>query len=119
MAVREGQTETVKALIAAGANIDTKDRDGNTLLHVAAHYGRTTTVKVLIAAGIDVNAKSKYGSTPLHRVAWHGQTETVKASGSNIEANCCVGLALKLKIKTAIRLYTWLRGTVKPESQKS
>jgi ankyrin repeat protein len=49
-AAQDGDTDTVSALIAAGANVDAADQYGNTALMAAAFHGRTNTVSVLIAA---------------------------------------------------------------------
>jgi ankyrin repeat protein len=40
-AARDGDTDTVSALIAAGANLDAADQDGDTALMAAAFHGRT------------------------------------------------------------------------------
>ena len=45
LAVHYGLTVTVKTLIAAGADVNTKDKSGNTPLNLAAHYGRTKIVE--------------------------------------------------------------------------
>ena len=39
LAAQEGHTETVKALLAAGAEVNAKAKDGRTALHVAAGEG--------------------------------------------------------------------------------
>ena len=52
-----GQTEDVKALIEAGADVNAKRKDGETVLMSAAWKGHTETVKALIEAGADLNAK--------------------------------------------------------------
>jgi ankyrin repeat protein len=66
-AARTGNAEAVKALLAAGADVNAKDADGNTALMAAAKKGRTPpeTVKALLAAGADINAKNNKGETAL------------------------------------------------------
>ena len=71
------QPETVRKLIAAGANAHAKNRRGDEPLHSAAvgHPGsprwnpaaQTVTIAVLIDSGADPNAVTKDGVTPLHR----------------------------------------------------
>src|SRR5579871_1943486 len=55
----------VKALLARGAGVNARDRQGCTPLHYAAHNGRLRNVRLLLAAGADVNAKENDGYTPL------------------------------------------------------
>jgi len=77
----------IKALIDAGADVNVKNRDGNTPLHIAARDGRTEAIKALIQANADVNAKDYIGRTPLHNAARDGHTEAIKAL---IQANADV-----------------------------
>ena len=55
-AARYGRTETVRLLIAQGANVNAKDDDGWTPLHLATKYDRTETARVLIEKGAKENA---------------------------------------------------------------
>lgn len=48
-AAERGDTETCKRLFEAGAEVDAKDRFGQTPLHVAAKYGHTETCAMLSA----------------------------------------------------------------------
>ncbi len=61
-AARRGDTDSVKALIAAGTDVNAKDKDGKTALMAASN---ADCVKALIAAGVDVNAKNNNGETAL------------------------------------------------------
>lgn len=65
VAAERGNTEVVKLLLEAKADIDPKDDDGKTPLHWAVHSGRSEAVKVLIEAGADINARDNDGNTPL------------------------------------------------------
>ena len=69
-AADNGHTETVRALLAAGANVHAKD---DWALRLAGH---TETVKVLLAAGADVHAKDDFA---LIFTTIHGHTETARA----------------------------------------
>ena len=53
-------------LIAAGADVDMKNGNGLTPLHLAAHRASTKTVQHLLAAGADPNGRGPQGSTALH-----------------------------------------------------
>ena len=89
VASREGQTEIVRALLAAGADakaIDDQQPDGKrreyyqgwTPLHLAALKGNTAAATLLLDSGADVNATAKRGQhTPLHYAAWSGSEELV------------------------------------------
>ena len=55
--------EIAELLIANSANISAKDHLGWTPLHGASSKGLKTVVELLIAEGADVNAKNKYGRT--------------------------------------------------------
>jgi ankyrin repeat protein len=51
----------LKALIAAGANVNARDKEGNTPLHMAAYATRKEHVQALLQAGADPNAKTEAG----------------------------------------------------------
>ena len=74
-----GDTELVRLLIAAGANVNKEDGYGRTPLYEAAFKGHTECVKLLLAApGIDVNKANKDGETPLYWAAYNGHSECVR-----------------------------------------
>jgi ankyrin repeat protein len=56
--------ETVKALAAAGAQMNVADQFGNTPLHYAAGKGAIDVVQFLIEQGSDANTRNKQGLTP-------------------------------------------------------
>ena len=60
-----GTAAQLKAAIAAGADVNAKDRDGVTALMRAASAGRGDSVSSLIAAGADVHDLD--GSVPAGR----------------------------------------------------
>ncbi|MGO9304504.1 MAG: ankyrin repeat domain-containing protein [Candidatus Korobacteraceae bacterium] len=59
----------VKALIAAGADVNARDTDGSTVLMMAVEADDSDCVKALIAARAVVNAKDNEGHTALEEAA--------------------------------------------------
>ena len=64
-AAREGCTECVRVLAAAGANLDIHDPERVTPLNTALLNQHFNTAAALITAGADVNKWDLYGRTPL------------------------------------------------------
>ena len=94
LAADKGQLDTVKELVATGADVNARNNEGYTPLHLATNKGQLDTVKELVATGADVNARNNEGYTPLHRVAWSGPVEVVKilaATGADVNANDNLG----------------------------
>jgi ankyrin repeat protein len=85
---------TVKALLAAGADVRAADADGTTTLHAAASFDERAVVEALLAAGADVKAADRFGRTPLHRAAECGAAEVVEAllnAGADVNATDAKG----------------------------
>lgn len=59
----------VELFLEEGADLNEKNEDGNTALHVAAYNGETEIVRLLLDRGADVTARGTLGITPLHAVA--------------------------------------------------
>ena len=53
-AVKKGDIEAVRKHLDAGADVNTNDEDGYTLLTVAVAYGSKEIVELLIFNGVDV-----------------------------------------------------------------
>lgn len=89
-AVKEGDTDKLKALIGEGADANAKDILGSPALIGAACAGHTEMVEALLSAGADVDAKGALvDSTALICASSEGHTETVKvlvAAGADVNA---------------------------------
>ena len=72
-AVRGGDAEQVRELLAAGADVNATDDDGYTPLHRAVLYKAPDIARLLIEAGADVNATDDDGSPPLFYALWGGE----------------------------------------------
>ena len=77
-AVIEDTPEVVSLLLKAGANVNAKNKDGETALMVAAGNGNKATVNFLIDAGAD-DLIDNYGDTALIHASVRGNAETVNA----------------------------------------
>ena len=86
---RRGNIEAVKQHLAAGTDVDARDKEDKTPLKHAAFRGYKEIVELLIAKGADVNAKDNTGMTPLHWVAFGGKNEIVELlilNGADVNA---------------------------------
>ena len=75
----KGYLDIVKALLAAGADKDKVDEDGDTPLMMAATQGCLKVVQVLLKAGAKVDKADKYGHTALIGATDNGHTQVVEA----------------------------------------
>ena len=75
LAALNGNTDTAKALLEAGADLEAKNNNGGTALMLAALNGNTDTAKALLEAGADLEAKNNNGGTALMSAAQQGHTE--------------------------------------------
>ena len=57
----------VRALVAAGADVNAADRNGWTPLHAAAQYNAVEAARLLVSAGAVVDSTDRDGNTPLTR----------------------------------------------------
>ncbi|NIP13689.1 MAG: TonB family protein, partial [Pseudomonas stutzeri] len=94
-AAGEGHADTIRTLLAAGADVNAKENVYEvTALMVAAQKGHVAAVEVLLEAGADVNAEAKGGETPLMAAAINGHTAVVEAllaAGADPNATTEVG----------------------------
>lgn len=93
-AIAAGDVHGARALLAAGADCNVRDRDGVTALTLAAQGGDLAMVKLLLEFGADANARDRLGWGPLAKAIYNADLErgfpdVVQAlveAGANIEA---------------------------------
>ena len=73
-AAREGRTDILDALIAAGAPVDARDRKGYTAFILATYNGHQDAASVLLARGADPCVGDKRGNTAQMGLAFKGNT---------------------------------------------
>ena len=88
-AVKVNDLDAVRRLLGDGHDIERRDADGKTALHLAARGGNVSVVIGLLALGANIEALSKNLWTPLHLAAGRGRVQVIAAllnRGANIEA---------------------------------
>ncbi len=76
-AAQQGDIDSAKPLVAAGANVNDVAPDGMSVLVLAAHSGVVTFVEFLLEKGADPNAASA-GYTALHAAVLRGNLDLAK-----------------------------------------
>lgn len=64
-AIRKGDPKQVQDLIAAGVDVNAKDKYGQTAIMLAARDGHTDVVQLLVDADADLNMTAKYDLSAL------------------------------------------------------
>ncbi|QCB62766.1 ankyrin repeat domain-containing protein [Wolbachia endosymbiont of Drosophila mauritiana] len=68
---REGDLSKVEKFLEKGADIDAKDNDGYTALHLAAKYGHLNVAEKLLEKGASFDIKTNRGYAPLQYTYFH------------------------------------------------
>ena len=98
--------EIVKTLLAAGADVNARSDDGDTILRIAIDAGNMEIVDLLIAAGADVDAKSSDGESLLEMAIRGNEgnckraVEVLVGAGANVHASTRSG-------KTLLEMALW------------
>ena len=85
----DDRTDTVRALLAGGADVNARGKDGFTPLHFAAGSGDVAAIRALLAGGANVDARGKDRSTPLHGAVLSGDAAAIRAllaGGADVDA---------------------------------
>jgi ankyrin repeat protein len=78
-AVRLGDVECLRRLLTAGADINARDRYGQTALMIAALGGVSSVVRLLVENGAALNHTAKYGLSALMLAVIGGHVDIVRA----------------------------------------
>ena len=79
VASQYGYTETVRYLVGLPeVDLNSRDIDNYTALHLAAIMKHTDVVQVLIDAGADIDTQNYKGRSPLHTACGAGELDVVK-----------------------------------------
>lgn len=71
--------DIIAAARSAGEDLNVKNADGETALHLAALYGKSDFAKILVDAGVDVFALDENAGTPAHDACASGRIDVVRA----------------------------------------
>ena len=76
---KAGSRDKLELFIESGADVNAKDYDARTALHLASSVGNLPIVKALLERGAEVNAKDRWFGTPLRDAVREGRMEVAKA----------------------------------------
>jgi ankyrin repeat protein len=122
-AMRTSNTPNGKRIISLlldhGANTETPDSEGKTLLMLAVEYRNKEIVEMLLAHKADVNAQNPHGDTPLHIAIislFQNQFEFIPAIA---ELLLSAGADVNLQNKDGKTPLNWLLNSQKPFPSES
>ncbi|MDG7055225.1 MAG: ankyrin repeat domain-containing protein, partial [Wolbachia endosymbiont of Menacanthus eurysternus] len=72
------ELDIVRYLVKKGANVNAKDKNGNTPLHFATMVGKVDIAKVLLKHNADVNAENNEGRTALYYAVKYNHQKLVE-----------------------------------------
>jgi hypothetical protein len=91
-AIRNADAQVARKLLDNGADVNSRDAEGNTPLILASFYASPECVELLIEKGADVNAANKAGATALIRAATsYEKTRLLVAAGAKVRVRTALG----------------------------
>jgi hypothetical protein len=90
--VLKNRTDILSRFIDLEFDLDVKNNNGSTVLHIAAYYGKYDIVYLLLKNRINLNLQNKQGQTPLHFAVYKNRKDIVymllnAGADRNIENN--------------------------------
>jgi ankyrin len=82
-AARDGRTDIARMLLAAGANLNQPEANGESPLLVAINNGQIETAQMLLEKGADPNATDGFGRAPLWSAVDLRNLDAAEGSGTN------------------------------------
>lgn len=112
LAARDGKIETLKALLAAGFDINHPAREGSTALMLAVGFNQLKSVQALLDAGARVDIQAQDGQTALMRALLFSKDDIIKClidrkAGLNIKdgtGKTALMIAARKKKRDAARM---------------
>jgi uncharacterized protein len=77
-AIKRGDADAVRELLNRGADVNGRDRYGQTGLMLAAHAGHRAVVETLLAHGANLNVTAKFGLSAVMLAVIAGHTEIAR-----------------------------------------
>src|SRR5687768_11679292 len=77
-AIEDNNTGDIAKLLSQGADPNTPDEQGNTLLMVAVRNKNAALVDLLIKAGAKLNLRNRYGETAIMLASYNGLGDIVE-----------------------------------------
>lgn len=79
VAIRQGDVDAAKQLLAGGVSVDLKDELSTPILIIAASAGNVALVDLLRGNGVSIDAMNRVGQTAVGRAAFFGHVEVVES----------------------------------------